>query len=88
MPGSRLIEMKNSHIKHFIPPSRDEKFRLGGMNFSLLSMCKIILMNLLQQKYDVKRLNGFIPAMYFVHINTRRISCLGGMKKSRLGGII
>ena len=45
-------------------------------------------MLLLQQKYDVKHLNGFIPAMHFVHINTRRVSRLGGMKTSRLGGII
>jgi hypothetical protein len=37
----------------------------------------------MQQKYDVKHLNGFIPAMYFVHINTRRVSRLGGMKTSR-----
>ena len=36
-------------------------------------------MPLLQQKYDVKHLNGFIPAIYFVHINTRRISRLGGI---------
>ena len=38
-------------------------------------------MSLLQQKYDVKHLNGFIPAMYYVHINTRRVSRLGGMKR-------
>ena len=28
-------------------------------------------MPLLQQKYDVKHLNGFIPAMYFVRVNYR-----------------
>jgi hypothetical protein len=40
-------------------------------------------MPLLQHKYDVKHLHGFITTMYFVHINTRRVSCLGGMKTSR-----
>jgi hypothetical protein len=74
-----------------IPPKRDENShintssrlvgtkKLGGMNFSLLSIRKCLFV----AKYDVKHLNGFIPAMYFVHINTRRVSRLGGMKTSR-----
>jgi hypothetical protein len=84
--GSRLNEMKNSHIntpsrlsrgekfpyKHFIPARRDELFPFEHAK-----------MPLLQQKYDVKHLNGFILAMYFVHIGTRRVSCLGGMETFR-----
>jgi hypothetical protein len=75
MPGSHgspINEMKNSHIntssrlgrkipiiiyiiKHFIPARQDELFSFEHAYMSLL-----------QQKYDVKHLNGFIPAMYFV----------------------
>jgi hypothetical protein len=84
--GFRLNEMKNSHIntpsrlsrgekfpyKHFILARRDEHFPFEHAK-----------MPLLQQKYDVKHLNGFIPAIYFVHIDTRRVFRLGGMKTFR-----
>jgi hypothetical protein len=69
MPGIPPKRDEKFPYKHSIPARRDELFPFEHAK-----------MPLLQQKYDVKHLGGFILAMYFVHIDTRRVSRLGGMK--------